>query len=495
MKLRILSGILVLLFFSACKKDTSSSHDTYFGGLIINPTSEFVVLFKKDVVVDTFYLDDNNKFGGKLVGAEKGLYVFKHPPENQMMYLEPGDSTLVLLNTLDFDESLTFSGTGAAKSNFLNKMYLLNQQNNDLILNCFKLKPSEFAHKTDSIRDFRISQLEKLNKRNQFSEEFFELAQATINYEFYHLRERYAYLIRKHSRETIDQIPADFHDYREKISFDDKKLDDYYVYLNLLDDYLRTKSLEYCQENNITAEGCYDLTDYDNIKRRIILADSLITNPRVSNNFIDRLAAQGIIYSKTREDLLAIFQLLSEIEYTGNRMEDLRQMAGIQNALFPGRDIGELKLLDISRDTVKVKEISFRPKITYHWSVNSQRHHKWQHKIIEDLRFKYPEIDFIGVNIDRNQFEEWENVITNHKYQEKYEFKLNALNVNEMLLKNYLNKLIFLDPRGKVIRGDVQLNSLDLEASILEFISDGSNDLKIHPRNNIVAGSVLEYNP
>lgn len=444
----------------------------YFGGLIINPTSKFVVLFKKDVVVDTFYLDAQNKFGGNLVGAEKGLYVFKHPPENQIMYLEPGDSTLVLLNTLEFDESINFSGTGAAKSNFLNKMYLHNQENNDLILSYYKLDPENFAEKTDSIRERRISQLDNWNKKNQFSDEFFSLAQHTINYEYYHLRERYAFLIRKHAPETLDQLPEDFHDYREEISFNDEQLEDYYVYLNLIDDYLRTRSIEYCEENNIISENCFDLTDYDNIKRRIILADSIIENPRVKNTFLDRLSAQGIIYSESREDLVAIIQLLDEIEYSGERMEDLRQMAGIQNALLPGRELGELKLLNISRDTVKVKEISNRPKITYHWSVNSQRHHKWQHKIIDDLRFKYPEIDFIGVNIDKNQFTEWQTVIDRQKYPSEFEYKLNIININEVLLKNYLNKLIFLDPSGKVLRGDVQLNSLDYEESILEFVEE-----------------------
>ena len=471
MKLRIFFGILVMTLLVACKGEEPVSKDMYFGGLIINPTSKFVVLYKKDVVIDTFFLDKNNKFGGKLVGAEKGLYVFKHPPENQIMYLEPGDSTLIRINTLDFDESLTFSGTGADKSNFLNKLYLLNQQNNDLILTYYKLAPSEFARKTDSIKDSRISQLEDWNRRSHFSEEFLEIAKAAINYEYYHLRERYAFLIRKHSRETLDEFPQDFHDYRSEISFNEQRLEDYYVYLNLIDDYLRTRSLEYCEENNITSEDCYTLTDYDNIRRRIILADSLIENPRIKNNFLDRLSAQGIIYSKSREDLVAILQLLTEIEYSGDQLNDLRQMAGIQNALLPGRELGELKLLNASRDTVKLNEISNRPKISFHWSVNSQRHHKWQHKIIEDLRFKYPEIDFIGINIDKNQFAEWENVINGHNYPSVFEYKLNILNINEVLLKNYLNKLFFLDSKGKIVKGDVQLNSLDIESNILEFLN------------------------
>lgn len=471
MKIKLLFSILVTLALLSCKNDSSVSKDIYFGGLIVNPTSKFVVLLKKDVVVDTFYLDKANKFGGHLVNAEKGLYVFKHPPENQITYLEPGDSTLVFLNTIEFDESLTFSGSGAEKSNFLNNMYLLNQENNDLVLKNYQLSPANFVAKTDSIREARIKNLENINKRNNFSDEFYKLALATINYEYYDLRERYAYLLRKYSRETIDQLPEDFHGYRKDISFNDEELEDYYVYLNLIDDYLRTRSLEYCSENNIEEPGCYDLSDYKNIQRRIVLVDSLIDNERIKNIFIDRLAAQGIIYSNSRKEIIAVLDLLKEINYSGKRNDDFRQLGGIQNAILPGNNLGEMRLLTTKLDTIQLKDISNNPKITYHWSLNAQRHHKWQHTLINDLRFKYPEIDFIGINIDKDQVSSWKNSVQNQSYKAKFEYKLPLMRVNEVLLKNYLNKMIFVDAKGNIVRGDVQMNSLDLEKSILEFLS------------------------
>lgn len=471
MKLQSLFSLLLIFSLFACQENTSTANEMYFGGLIINPTSKFVVLLKKDVVVDTFYLDETNRFGGKLLDAAEGLYVFKHPPENQITYLEPGDSTLVLLNTIEFDESLNFSGKGAEKSNYLNRMYLLNQENNNLILDYYKLGPLEFAEKTDSIRESRTRNLDKLNKRFKFSTEFFELANSSINYEYYDLRERYAYLIRKYSREEVKQLPADFHNYRKDISFDDEALEDYYVYLHFIDDLLRTKSLEYCEENNSEDENCYDLADYDNVKRRIILADSLIPNPRIKNNFIDRLAAQGIVYSKSREELVSILQLLQEREYSGSKFEDLRQMAGIHNALLPGRNLGELKLLNTKRDTVQINQISRKPKITYQWSMNSPSHYKWQQTKIANLREKYPEIDFIGINIDKNHFGEWRDILKKQGFEESKEYKLNILTINEDLLKTYLNKLILLDPSGEIARGDVRLTTLDHETKILEFLN------------------------
>lgn len=471
MRFKYLFSLLIMLTLFACQENNSTAKDMYFGGLIINPTSKFVVLLKKDVVVDTFYLDATNRFGGKLLGAEKGLYVFKHPPENQITYLEPGDSTLVLLNTLEFDESLNFSGKGAEKSNYLNRMYLLNQENNNLILDYYKLGPQEFAEKSDSIRESRKKNLDKLKKKFKFSPEFVDLANSSINYEYYDLRERYAYLLRRYSREEVKQLPENFHNYREDISFDDEALEDYFVYLNFIDDLLRTKSLEYCEQNNIEEEDCFDLSDYKNVRRRIILADSLIPNPRIKNNFIDRLAAQGIVYSKSREELISILELLQEREYSGSKFEDLRQMAGIHNALLPGRNLGELKLLNTKKDTVKVNQISNKPKITYQWSMNSPSHYKWQKKKIDYLREKYPEIDFIGINIDKNHFREWREILKTQNFEESREYKLNILTINEDLLKTYLNKLILLDPSGEIVRGDVMISTLDHESKIVEFLN------------------------
>ncbi|HSI68894.1 MAG TPA: hypothetical protein VK941_01580 [Gillisia sp.] len=471
MKSKFLLSLLLIFTLFACQENESPAKDMYFGGLIVNPTSKFVVLLKKDVVVDTFFLDETNRFGGRLIDAEKGLYVFKHPPENQLTYLEPGDSTLVLLNTLEFDESLNFSGKGAEKSNYLNRMYLLNQENNNLILDYYKLGPLEFAEKTDSIRESRKKNLDKLNKRFKFSTDFFDLANSSINYEYYDLRERYAYLLRRYSREEVRQLPSDFHKYREDISFDDEALEDYYVYLHFIDDLLRTKSLEYCERNNIEDDDCYDLADHENIKRRIILADSLLLNPRIKNNFIDRLAAQGIVYSKSREELISILQLLQEREYSGDKFEDLRQMAGIHNALLPGRNLGELTLLKTQRDSIKINKISRKPKITYQWSMNSPSHYKWQQKKITNLREKYPEIDFIGINIDKNHFGEWLDILKKQGFDESFEYKLNILTINEDLLKTYLNKLILLNPSGEIVRGDIRLTTLDHETKILEFLN------------------------
>ncbi|MEJ2114431.1 MAG: hypothetical protein P8X62_12385, partial [Flavobacteriaceae bacterium] len=55
---------LVLFTLVGCQKDVTKEKGdyAYFGGEIINPNSDYVVLSKSEEPLDTIYLDDNNRF-------------------------------------------------------------------------------------------------------------------------------------------------------------------------------------------------------------------------------------------------------------------------------------------------------------------------------------------------------------------------------------------------------------------------------------------------
>jgi hypothetical protein len=94
--LLILVSITVLL---GCN-NAPVCNSTYFGGKIINPKSNCIILFENEIPVDTFYLDKNNTFLGEIPTLQEGLFNFKHGNEQQYIYLEPKDSLLIRLNTI-----------------------------------------------------------------------------------------------------------------------------------------------------------------------------------------------------------------------------------------------------------------------------------------------------------------------------------------------------------------------------------------------------------
>ena len=54
------------------------------------------------------------------------MYTFSHV-EFQVFYLNPGDSLMLRVNTLEFDESLSFTGMGSKGNNLLIDLFLLNE--------------------------------------------------------------------------------------------------------------------------------------------------------------------------------------------------------------------------------------------------------------------------------------------------------------------------------------------------------------------------------
>ena len=469
MKYSFFLSLCCALLFMGCKDDSEGDKSVFIGGQINNPETDYIVISKENETIDTLFLDGKNQFGKDFQNLESGIYTFKHPPESQIMYMEPGDSIMIYLNTLAFDESLNFSGEGAQKSNFLLDMFLQNQTNNDLILTYYKIEPSEFARITDSIKQQRISHLEQLEETNEFSEEFLEIAKASIDYEYYDLRERYTFLIRKYYNNIAEKIPEDFNNYRKEIDFNNKQLQDYYVYTNLIDDYLRSKAIEHCAKTHKDKKRCYNINTFKNIERRMLLIDSLSEVESLKNEFLDRLTAQAITMAERESRIDSILNLLEKIDYSN--IETARQMAEIQKHYFVGGSLNSLSAETTSGEIVTYGELINKPTMTYAWSLYAPSHHRWQHNIIENLKEKYPELNFIGVNIDLGDREEWLRTLETFGYDKSSEYQITKRRYSKESYKRYLNKIIFLDKNGKIVRGDIQLGTPEFEEELLEFLN------------------------
>ncbi|MAV21712.1 MAG: hypothetical protein CMC27_00160, partial [Flavobacteriaceae bacterium] len=137
--------------------------DFFLGGEIINPSSNYVNFYYNNIKIDSIELDSENKFFKKLENIQPGIYRIEHIPENQYIIIENGDSLWIRVNVEDFKESLTFSGKGSSKNNFLVDMSNLNDYENDFLSSIYN-KESEFYKKAiDSLIE------EKNNIWNQFN--------------------------------------------------------------------------------------------------------------------------------------------------------------------------------------------------------------------------------------------------------------------------------------------------------------------------------------
>ena len=165
---------------------------TYFGGKIINPKEDRVILFYQEKPIDTFYLDNHNKFMGGLKNVKEGLYHFMHGIEHQYIYLEPKDSLLVRLNTWDFDESLVFAGRGADRNNMLIDCFLAYEKDKTFFYEAYAQEPKAFKDRVDSLVKTKLKTYQDFIE--QFPNEtdgYKEILKVALTYPAYARIERY----------------------------------------------------------------------------------------------------------------------------------------------------------------------------------------------------------------------------------------------------------------------------------------------------------------
>src|SRR5690606_34693197 len=262
----------------------------------------------------------------------------------------------------------------------------------------YKIGPGKFGSIIDSIQQDRLENLDKLIEKHQVSEKFVEIAQKIIQYETNNLKEQYVYLVNKYYPEFSTQYPDEFFNYRETINFNEHSFQFNPTYLQFLDNYLLNLSMEKCKA--LQPDACYDQNNFVNIISRIELIDSLTTLPLVRDHFLNRLGTSGMVMGKNRDELRSILKSLQEKGIKEDDLNDLVTLGSIQVAFIPGTTVSSIPLISAEGQPLTSDKVITGRTIFYLWSINSPSHHKSQHRKISEMAKKYPEINFIGINID-----------------------------------------------------------------------------------------------
>jgi len=217
--------LYITVIFIGCAEQSRTSEVVYFAGEIVNPTSDYIVLYKNEVVVDSAKLDKDNLFSFTIENVEEGLHHFDHTPELQYIYLEPGDSILIRLNTMAFDESLVFSGSNEDVNNFMIEMFLNYEDEEHLINSYYKLAPETFSGKIDSLRNQKLVELNTLSLEEGLSDKAFAMAKASIDYNSYLYKEKYPFYHKKKTGEdAFHKLDASFYNYRNNLDINNKDM-------------------------------------------------------------------------------------------------------------------------------------------------------------------------------------------------------------------------------------------------------------------------------
>jgi hypothetical protein len=173
------------------KKFEPNDFSAYFQGEIQNPTANYVLFCKDNEILDTLFLNSENKFSKKFDSLPSGMYIYKIEPEFQYIYFDKNDSLTVRLNANDFDHSIIFSGRGSEKNNFLMNLNVKNIVDESNRYENYDQSLNIFLRKLDSTQAVRTTYYLKSKAIIGWDENFDLYAKTKLDLHFYSQKEVY----------------------------------------------------------------------------------------------------------------------------------------------------------------------------------------------------------------------------------------------------------------------------------------------------------------
>ena len=385
-------GILKLLFigiFTSCNNQIDSDR-IFFGGQIVNPSSTYVTLYKDNKTIDSLALNLNYRFFKYYDSLESGVYKIEHIPEYKSVFLEKGDSIWARINASSFDESIVFSGHGAAKNNFMMDLLLSFDKENSFLSSKYSSDSQTFTKLIDSLLVEKKNKWIFMDSINQLSPIAQKITQAAYIYPYATRKERYALLRGTFWDKKQDSI---YFDFRKYLSFSETDLAFFDPYINYLLNYLSKKALD-------STENYFKNRQKTNFNiKRLQLINSHIKGNVLKNNLARAVAFEELMNlenHKNHEKFLKQFLLVNTSQSYLNEVLDLHN--DIEN-MSAGKKLPQLKLQNHLLKTLSTNELIEKPTVFYFWSQTQMSHYRNTIVKVKALEKQFPDYDFKGVCI------------------------------------------------------------------------------------------------
>jgi len=460
---------ILLLFTSIFSCNTFKKEECksgWIGGEIVNPKKDYVIISKGNKFIDTVSLDKNNFFNYQIKSLESGVYSFSHN-EYQAFFIEPCDSILLRVNTIEFDESLSYTGKGAEKNNLIMEMFLMNEQENFLMPSWYSLSPNEYEKKIDSLSNIRNNLYNQFKEAQSPSKAVQEIVEASIKYDLYSKKELYiAAISRKQVLDSTIRIPDDFLSFRNHINLGNENLQSYYPYYRYLSYYLDNLAFD-----SYKLESPYNRDSFVHNYHKLILINRLITSEELKNillrNNVNRYFINTQEENKSKEMLTHYLQLSSNEK---DKSFVKKKVEAIIN-LMPKHTLPNTTLFALDKSIKDLHSIINTPTVLFFWSDQHSEQYRNIHNRVNQLKLKFPDYNFIGINTDIH-YKRWLNIVTNNNYDNTSEYQLkNVRKASSKLIVGSANRVIIVDKDATILSSNNNIHSAKIERDLFRFLN------------------------
>ena len=172
--------------------------------------------------------------------------------------------------------------------------------------------------------------------------------------------------------------------------------------------------------------------------------------------------------SKKEQDLVALYK---KLDHDHKHQKEIERYAHNTSKINAGELIPNLALLTNSKETISIQKINDSKTVFFFWNSESVKHYKEIHVRISELKSKYPEYDFVGINTGTD-FAAWHQTVISSGYNQENEYQLkNSTAAKNALFINSANKAMIVDTGGIILEGNSNLFNQNFETLLLGHLN------------------------
>jgi peroxiredoxin len=423
-------------------------------------------LYKDERLIDTIALDKDNRFFKKFDSLTPGMYTFRHEPEYQYVYFEKNDSLMVAINSQDFDESIVFSGRGDEKNNFLMEIYLKNDRERDKMFNVFDYDVEAFSQ---NINLSYLAQNEFYEKKKAdigWSDEFDEYAKAAVDYPYYSKKEIYPVIHKvRTGTDVTAQLPEDYYAFRKNIDYNNVRLSNFSPFVKYLSNMLNNIAAEDTKNHAADAGNLALLSNTQKLK----IADTLIRNEKIRNVLLDNIAFSYLLEDQNMANNQIFLQAYHQYSTDKSQRNEITRIGNAIRLLTLGNKLPAVRLIDKEGNEVLSDSLLTKQTVLFFWTEQAGTHLVEAHKKVLELKKKYPQFDYIAINLDDNN-QRWLKTLSKYKFTGISEYQ--TADFEDLKNKWAITKVhrtIVLDREGRISNAFTSLFDLNFATNLDNF--------------------------
>jgi peroxiredoxin len=374
------------------------------------------------------------------------MYTFKHDPEYQYVYFDKNDSIMVHINSKDFDESIIFCGRGDTKNNYLMESYLKNESDKEKMFDVYDYDISKFTFNTDSTYKSNKKSYNIHKNDIKWSKDFDEYAKAALDFNYYSKKELYPVIHKLRTAEDVfDKLPNHYYDYRKNIDFNNVELSTYSPFVIYLSHLLNNVGM--VKYHNHFSD--IDLALTTNINK-LNIADTLIKNEKVKNSILNNIAFSYLLEDQNMINNQKFLESYRKFSTDNSKKNEILRIGNAIQLLIAGNQLPEVNLVDKDGLTVFSNSIIKKKAVLFFYTKEALTHLAAAHKKALAFKSKYPDYQFIAINLDKDQ-KEWLELLSNYKFEGIQEYRCsNFEDIKNKWAITKIHRALVLDGNGKI---------------------------------------------